>query len=119
MKKIDTITLLLKLGLVWLAAVPVLFLLLFAPPQETIRQLAKYGADLPALSEPLIHYITLGRVFALGILASLFAIAFHVRKHEAKEQALSQLAMLNVWHILLFIIFFVTILPCIKLMLTL
>ena len=114
MKKHEIVSLLLAVLLVWLAAGPALWLILLVDPPTVAEEFAEFGAAVPSLSEPWIHYITFGRTIVLCLLSTAFAVILHGLTRDAERRALTRLIYLAVWHILMGWIFLVAFLPCFK-----
>lgn len=110
----DKIAVFLILVVIWLAAAPVLFLIVLADPQQTIEFYRDLGWELPSASQPLIYYITSGRLFFLGIITSLLMIALQLRVKDSRRLFISGLGLLIIWNISLFMIFLALILPHFK-----
>ena len=104
----------LTLFLVWLTVIPLLFLLIVVDPQQIIQLYIDLGAELPSVSQLIIYYVTLGRVFFLGIITSLLMLVLHSRIQNIERLTISRLIVLIMWHVLLLPIYLAVLLPNFK-----
>ena len=104
----------LALFLVWLTEIPLLLLLIFVDPQQIIQLYKDLGAELPSVSQLIIYYVTLGRVFFLGIITSLLMLVLHSRIQNIERLTISRLIVLIMWHVLLLPIYLAVLLPNFK-----
>jgi len=114
MMKTTRITLVLALAGVWLAALPVLFMLFIAQPAETVRLFEEIGAALPWGSVFIVHHVSTRLVVVTCVLAMLCLLGSEWRVHSERKRLITQFVIVITCQLFMFVLFFGLTLPCFK-----
>jgi len=103
MKRATISTLLLGLASVWLAAWPLLLLLLNLPPDDIIKAFSDCGAFLPTGSHFFVHTLSATIILVLTLITSALLVVLEFRTSSERKRFISQIVTIVLWQALMLV----------------